>query len=236
MKKDTFKRLLALPVIFSSLIYLPFHTYSEKVMGNGRENIYKCGNTEEKKVALTFDDGPHPEYTPEIISILEEYSVTGTFFVIGKSAAAYPEIIKKEAENGYEIGNHTETHLQIRGANYKAILDEVENAEMGIEKITQKKVRFFRPPGGVVGDSVAKVAVKKNYSVILWTIDTRDWAHPSEDEIVECVKNNLSPGAIILFHDYVFGKSNTPAALRQIIPYILSEGYEIVSLEELLGM
>ena len=200
------------------------------------EIIYKCGGVDEKKVALTFDDGPHPEHTRQIISILEEYSVKATFFVIGKNAEEYPEIVKEEAENGYEIGNHTYTHPKIPKLSPSSLENEIEKGENTLFDITGERPVIFRPPGGFCNKDVGSVASKKNYSIILWTIDTRDWEVPSTKKIINTVKENLRPGAIILFHDYVFGESNTPEALRTIVPYILSEGYELVTVSELLGL
>ena len=205
-------------------------------MGYRSELIYKCGAADEKKVALTFDDGPHSQYTQEIISILEEYSVKATFFVIGKNAEEYPDIVKKEAENGYEIGNHTYTHPKIPKISPLSLENEIEKGEDALFKITGERPAIFRPPGGFCNKDVGNIAAKKNYSIILWTVDTRDWEIPSTEKIIDTVKEKLRAGAIILFHDYVFGESNTPEALRTIVPYILSEGYEIVTISELLGL
>ena len=200
------------------------------------DNIYKCGVGDEKKIALTFDDGPHPEYTPRILSVLEEYSVTATFFLIGDNAAAYPEIVKKEVEMGCELGNHTKSHRHIKDLCYDELIKEMNDAESQIRSITGRSPNYFRPPEGVCTKNVGKAAMEKGYFVILWTVDTRDWEAPPANQIVKSVKENLRPGAIILFHDYVYGSSETADALKEIIPYVLSEGYEIVSLNELLGI
>ena len=198
--------------------------------------IYKCGNTKEKRVALTFDDGPHPEYTPEIMDILEEYSVSATFFVVGKNAVEYPNVVKREIAMGCEVGNHTYTHPNIRESDERELEREIAYGEESLCAITGEKPRLFRPPGGVCTKSARKISGELGYSIILWTIDTRDWEKPSKEKIINQVKTELRPGAIILFHDYIYGNSPTPEALRQIIPYLLSEGYEIVTVSELLGL
>ena len=205
--------------------------------GDGEEMpIYKCGNTKEKRVALTFDDGPHPEYTPEILNILEEYSVSATFFVVGKNAEEYPDIVKQEIEMGCEVGNHTYTHPNIRKTNECELEREIAFGEESLCAITGKKPHLFRPPGGVCTKNARNISGDLGYSIILWNIDTRDWEKPSKEKIISQVKNELRAGAIILFHDYIYGDSPTPEALKEIIPYLLSEGYEIVTVSELLGL
>ncbi len=225
-------------IAFSRIISLVLCTASIVCGNTGHDSelIYKCGGTDKKRIALTFDDGPHPQHTREIISILEDYGVKATFFVIGKNAEEYPDIVKKEAENGYEIGNHTYTHPKIPKISPLSLENEIEKGEDALFKITGERPAIFRPPGGFCNKDVGNVALKKNYSIILWTVDTRDWEIPSTEKIVATVKKNIRPGAIILFHDYVFGESNTPEALRIIVPYILSEGYEIVTVSELLEL
>ncbi|MBE6544412.1 MAG: polysaccharide deacetylase family protein [Ruminococcaceae bacterium] len=223
-------RLVALVLCLSCLL-APSFNYPVNA-----SSVYHCGGNGKRQVALTFDDGPHPDYTPAILSILEEYKVPATFFVIGENARQYPELVKKEYNMGNEIGNHTFSHPAVSKTSYNDLINETELVDGEILALTGKAPKIFRPPGGVCDKNVGKVAKEKNYSVILWTVDTKDWQIPPTHDIVSCVKTNLRPGAIILFHDYVWGASNTPEALRILIPHILDEGYEIVTVSELLGI
>lgn len=188
----------------------------------------------EKMIALTFDDGPHKKYTEEILDILDEYSIKATFFVVGVCAEKYPEIIAREIASGHEIGNHTYSHLHLKNANISEIAGEIDKTEQLLIQNNGYSTTLFRPPEGVCNDRVRSVAKDMNYSLVLWTVDTKDWVPSSCESIVNSILGSVDGGEIILMHDYVVGKSNTPDALRIIIPKLLEEGYTFVTVSELL--
>lgn len=193
-------------------------------------------NTDEKVIALTFDDGPHPTITAEILDILDKYDARATFFVIGENAKNYPDVLRMISSRGHEIGNHTYTHKSVRKKNVGEIIDEIELAEEAILSVCDAKTKVFRPPEGCFTKNVAEAAAKLGYSVILWSVDTRDWAHCDAATITENIKNNIRPGGVILFHDYVSGESYTKNALEIILPYLGSLGYRFVTVSELIGL
>ena len=197
-----------------------------------------CGTSgEPKKIALTFDDGPHPVHTPEILDILAEYGIKATFFVIGENATWYGDLVKTEYESGHEIGNHTYSHhMNLKKLSYDGICAEIENAENVIYENIEYRTKLLRPPGGIYSDTLLRAAADNDYNIICWSVDTRDWAHTPTDEIVKNVLSSVKEGDIILFHDYVSGESPTPAALKQIIPTLLDEGYNFVTVSELMTM
>lgn len=200
------------------------------------EVLFSWHPNESKKIAITFDDGPHPIYTPEILSILAEYGVRATFFVIGENAEWYPELVRREIAAGHEIGNHTYSHANLRKSEYNTVLSEMMDMENAVYENTEYRCRLFRPPGGLYGDPVCHAAEMLDYTVILWSIDTRDWAHTPRKTIVNTVLERVKSGDIILFHDYIGGRdSPTPDALRQILPELLSRGYRFVTVSELLA-
>lgn len=228
------KKLLSVALCLSCIsVFFRFQLLDAYVLG---ETVYRCGGGEKKQIALTFDDGPHPDHTPIILSILEEYNIPATFFVIGENAHQHPELVKKESDMGYEIGNHTYSHPKIKETGFEKLLSEANSAHQEILKITGRSPTIFRPPGGVCDQSVGMVADQNQYSVILWTVDTEDWQNPPVQDIVNRVISGLRPGAIILFHDYIWGDSPTPEALRILIPFILDKGYEFVTVSDLLGI
>ncbi len=188
----------------------------------------------EKKIALTFDDGPHPVYTPEILEILSEYRVRATFFVVGENAEKYPDIIIDEIAGGHEIGNHTYSHAFINKLSVDETAAELEKNESVINAICERKIRYVRPPGGIYGDPFLRICEDFGYTVVLWSVDTRDWKRPGAAYIEDTVNSEVGPGDIILMHDYVAGgPSSTPEALRSLIPSLLGQGYEFVTLDEL---
>lgn len=220
------KQILA--ILIGILVITPICASENKV-------LYSWLPNNNKKIALTFDDGPHPVYTQEILDILAEYNLKATFFVVGENAEWFPELVRKELEAGHEIGNHTYTHANLRKAQYDSVLNEILGTEKAIYENTEFRCHLLRPPGGMYGDNVCKAAENLDYTVILWSVDTRDWAHTPSETIADEILTTIKSGDIILFHDYIAYDSPTPAALRKIIPELLAQDYQFVTVSELLG-
>ncbi len=197
------------------------------------ENIFYKNPTQTKRIALTFDDGPHPKYTEKILKILDKYNVKATFFVIGVNAENYPEELKRIFLSGHEIGNHSYSHSSkiYQGNNLE---NEMIKCEKTIENIIGLKPTLFRPPRGEFSTAIKEITLKNNYPVIMWSIDTRDWAHTSPESILNNIRKNIKGGDIILMHDYISGKNTTCDALNLIIPFLLEKGYEFVTVSELI--
>ena len=189
----------------------------------------------ENKIALTFDDGPHPYYTPQILAILEKYKVKATFFIVGENAEFYPEVLQQIQKSGHEIGNHTFTHCNIKTKTPKEIIQEIEKCRKAIFQICGENTVLFRPPGGLMTEVVASDAeILDNYNLIFWNIDTKDWTHRKADEIAEYVLNETKSGDIILMHDYISKNSSTPEALEIILPALLEKRFNFVTVSELI--
>lgn len=181
-----------------------------------------------KRIALTFDDGPSPRYTAEILDILREYGVKATFFVVGVNAEKSPELLQRIVLEGHEVGNHTYSHPHLQKMDAATLADELTRTDALIQKIACVSPILFRPPEGVVTTSVKAAAEDGGYRLVLWSVDTRDWALNPASNILRIVKREASDGDVILFHDWVAGSSPTPAALRQVIPWLQAAGYELV--------
>lgn len=191
--------------------------------------------SEKKRIALTFDDGPHPENTDAILSLLDEYHIPATFFVIGENIAYFPEVFGRLAASGHEIGNHTYTHPKLKEQSAPALHDEILRCENEILSHGGKKPTLFRPPEGVKNEIVTGVSRKAGYRTVYWTLDTRDWTGASAASIERAILSGVKRDSIILCHDYIVGGGHTVEALGRVIPKLLSEGYEFVSVSELLG-
>lgn len=221
-------RITCITIMFSLLLMiLPVSAI------NVNKPVYKSKCCEEKKIALTFDDGPHPKKTEEILNILKKYDVKATFFVIGVNVKNYPKTMEKIINEGHEIGNHTYSHRKLKGIGKEEIKKEINKTEEILTKIGNKSY-LIRPPCGEYDENLVDLAIENDYKIVLWNIDTKDWAHTSKEEIVEKVISNSSGGDIILFHDYLTGKNNTVEALEIIIPKLINSGYEFVTAGELL--
>lgn len=202
---------------------------------SAEENVYRCHKNSSMKVALTFDDGPHPRYTPQILDILQKYDVKATFFLIGENVTLYPDLVKRILAEGHEIGNHTYTHRKIAEYTDLQLEEEMELCETVVYEVVEYRPKLFRPPCGKLDSKVKRLADAFDYRVILWNIDTRDWAHETPEAIKTNVINNIESGSIILMHDYISYNSPTPDALELFLPRILEEGYAFVGVSDLLG-
>ena len=215
-----------LAVVFSSSVSAEGASHAAPI-------VYQ-GQGIDRNIALTFDDGPHGLYTAEILDILAEYGVHATFFVIGENADRYPELLQREIAEGHEVGNHTQSH-PLKNLPHEQMEAEISACEKTIGEWIDQGTRLFRPPGGIISQTVMTLAESHQYRVILWSIDTRDWAHPPIEQITKTVLEQVEAGDIILMHDGIDLPSPTPAALRILIPALLAQGYRFVTVSELLG-
>ncbi len=191
--------------------------------------------TEERVIALTFDDGPHPRYTARILEVLAKYDVKATFFMVGIQVERYGDAARAVAEAGHEIGNHTYHHARLAGMSADEIGDEVEACERRILEITGVKTSLFRAPEGMRGEVLYRTLEARGYRQILWNVDTLDWQGRSGDAITASVLQGVRGGDIILCHDYVSGKLRVDSALERIIPALLSQGYRFLTVSEMLA-
>lgn len=187
----------------------------------------KEAETEKKKIALTFDDGPS-EYTEKLLEGLKEREVNVTFFVLGKCAEVYPEIVKREAMEGHIVGNHTYDHEDIGKMNVESAYKEVTQTNQILLELTETLPQYIRPPFGEWNKNLDQ---KIDMIPVLWSVDPLDWATENEDKIVNNVVTEVEDGDIILLHDSSISSVN--AALR-IIDILEQSGYEFVTVEELI--
>jgi peptidoglycan-N-acetylglucosamine deacetylase len=190
-------------------------------------------NQNDKIVALTFDDGPWPKYTEQILNILKENNVKGTFFVIGRNMKNFPEIGKRIVADGHAIANHTWHHWYHR-LNPKAAAYEIDATEEIIYKTTGVRTNLFRPPGGVLGNGPAAYAKSKKYSVIMWSADSHDYKRPPATRLLSNVMRDSKPGGIVLMHDGGGSRDSTVKALPAMIEKFRNSGYRFVTMPEML--
>ena len=190
----------------------------------------------EKAIALTFDDGPWPTTTVQVLKILKQNNIKATFFWIGKSLQAQPDVARQVVADGHVIGNHTWHHWYFR-MNPATAAAEVENTAKLIYDTTGVKTALFRPPGGFMHNGVAAYALRKNYTVAMWSSEPGEF-RPSNTVAgyVTTVLSQAQPGAIVLMHDGGGNHSKTVQALPQIIARLRQQGYRFVTVPELLKM
>ncbi|MCZ8519641.1 MULTISPECIES: polysaccharide deacetylase family protein [Paenibacillus] len=193
--------------------------------------------TDQKLIALTFDDGPNPVYTPQILDLLHAYGAKGTFFVIGKRVQLYPAIAIREVNEGHEIANHTFDHHFLKHYPPERIVNEIRQTQEVIFDITEQMPHVFRPPGGFYNDALLQSMKEDKLTVVMWSWyqDTKDWKKPGVEKIVSQVLNNVHNGDIVLFHDLQGDCTQTVEALKRILPELKRQGYEFVTVSDLIS-
>ncbi|MDP4127152.1 MAG: polysaccharide deacetylase family protein [Bacillota bacterium] len=196
--------------------------------------IVWLGPEDKNQVALTFDDGPNPEYTPQILAVLDRYHVKATFFMVGEMARQYPGVVREVADQGNEVADHTMTHPEAPKVDSQGLMQEVGGAAQLLERISGRKVHYFRPPYGYFDVAYFQTCRDNNMDVVLWSIVPRDWEQPPAEVIVRRVASEIRPGAIVLLHDGGGNRRQTVKALPLIIEAIQAKGLKPVTLSQLL--
>ena len=181
-----------------------------------------------KKVAITFDDGPHPSYTAQLLDGLKERGIHATFFVTGEHAELHPDIIERMYDEGQLIGNHTYSHIQLTRNNREKFKEELIKTNEILKEITGEEVQYVRPPYGSWDKSFEK---ELNMFPVLWTVDPLDWSSRNVGRITEKIVSKTGENDIILMHDYY--DTSVTAALKAI-DALLEEGYTFVTVDEIL--
>ena len=190
-------------------------------------------STPDKVIALTFDDGPAPKYTQQVLQILKQQNIKATFFCVGEMVHYFPQIAKLEVADGHAIGNHT-WHHWYRKMNLSVAAREIESTATAIYQTTGVKTFLFRPPYGILNNGVADYAKKNNYAIFMWSDDSTDYRHPPVSRLVNNVLKDAKTGGIVLMHDGGGDRSHTVQALPQIIASLKQRGYKFVTIPELL--
>lgn len=187
------------------------------------------GRAEEpKKIAITFDDGPHPYYTEQLLDGLKERGVQATFFVTGEHAELHPDVIKRMQEEGHLIGNHTYSHMQLNDSNREKFKQELIDTNEILKEITGTETQYVRPPYGTWDKEFED---ELNMIPVLWTIDPLDWCSDNAACVAKKIVEKADEDEIILMHDYF--ESSVTAALM-VVDELLAEGYTFVTVDEIL--
>jgi len=195
--------------------------------------------TGEKRAALTFDDGPNPRHTPALLDLLKARNVKATFFLVGKRIREFPQLTRRIAAEGHEIGNHGYHHVPITVLPPPLLVREVSRTGELIHEVTKTRPTYFRPPMGWINGVALGVVRKLGYEPVIGTIHPRDFASPGIDVIVERIRKRISPGSIIILHDGGWRKgvdrSQTIEAVNRVTVEHGQQGYRFETLSQLTG-
>ena len=204
------------------------------------ETVVLRGPTTENKVALTFDDGPDPRFTPQVLDVLNQHNVKATFFLMGARADKYPELVRRIVEEGHIIGNHTYWHPNLVEEGDIATLEtELLRASDTIENLAGYRPKLFRAPYGFLYNELVERVAELNYTIVGWSADSLDWQESPPNVIAYNVLSNTEPGAIILMHDggeWDADRTVTIEALNIIIPTLKEQGIEFTTVPDLLNI
>lgn len=195
----------------------------------------------EKYIALTFDDGPNPPYTNEIVEYLHRQHVPATFFVVGMAVEKHPDVVRQEVAYGNALGNHSWSHAHLVLERRAHIRSQLEKTDAAIVQATGVHTRLFRPPFGARDFAVLDTARSMGYQIIMWSVPLpRDWTNPPPQVIAQRVLRHIGDGAIIVLHDGNRGlpgdRSNTVEATKIIVTALKREGYHFVTVPQLLQL
>jgi peptidoglycan/xylan/chitin deacetylase (PgdA/CDA1 family) len=189
----------------------------------------------EKKVYLTFDDGPDPVWSPQVLTVLRKYQAHATFFMIGRNASTFQETVLQIASDGNTLANHSYNHYDLTTLNFQGFSLEVGDTEQSIRKALKGRpelagqvTKCLRPPYGKSNETVYAYATQMGYSISMWNLDTRDWAGLAPEAILTNFSDKLQPDRVILFHDGGEDRQNTIEALDLVLHELIMQGYEIL--------
>lgn len=205
-----------------------------RVPPSGAKNSYSSVQVSGPYLAITFDDGPHPQNTPRLLGILRERNIKATFFVVGTLVKEYPGIIRAILADGHEIGNHSLTHPIMTRLSDQRVRHEIEATATALQNAAGYRSRLYRPPGGATNARMKQWFYDEyGLSTILWSVDPNDWKRPGVSVVTQRLVNGAHPGAILLAHDL---HAPTVDAMPGTLDALLAKGYRFVTVSQLLNM
>jgi peptidoglycan/xylan/chitin deacetylase (PgdA/CDA1 family) len=199
-------------------------------------NLVTHIKTNEKVVALTYDDGPNPPYTEQTLDVLGRFQIKATFFVVGKKIAKYPETVRQVISLGHELGNHSFSHKRMIFKNLSFLRSEIEQTDRLLYQLGVCSEIHFRSPFGLKRIRLPWTLAQMGKKNILWNIDTKDYAASDPESIVKQVMNQIQPGLIILMHDGGLDRTVTIAATEILISKLQKQGYQFKTVSELISL
>jgi len=194
--------------------------------------LHSNKNTTKNELAISFDDGPHPEFTPQILGLLKQFNAKATFFCIGKNVDAHGQILEKIIAEGHTVGNHTYSHSNSFGFFSTAkVIAELQKVNTLVKKITGKEMRLYRPAFGVTNPKIKKAIIANGMQPIGWSVRSLDTTNRTQDEILKRITSNLAKGDIILLHDT---STKTVAVLEQLLLFLQQKKLQSVTIDQLL--
>lgn len=224
----------ALPVQDEPMPALPDTATLPRVLPGNRKSVYSRCEVAVPLIAITFDDGPDPVLTPRLLDLLKQRGIHATFFLVGRNAAAYPDVVRRIADEGHELGNHSWSHPLLTQLGKDSVESQLRRTHDAIVKACGTAPLLYRPPYGAVSVSQrARIEKSFGYSAILWDVDPQDWKHPrSAQKVYDAIHKQTRAGSIILCHDI---HETTIAAMPATLDDLLARGYRFATVTQLIA-
>jgi peptidoglycan/xylan/chitin deacetylase (PgdA/CDA1 family) len=201
----------------------------------GREGRWLArGPAGSRQIALTFDDGPHPPYTDQVLDILRAYNVPATFFCVGLHARALPGTIARIREAGHTLANHTWSHPSLTRLPRDEVRHQLDATSAALAAVTGERPTLMRPPYGDRSPDVLEWIAADGLTTVLWDTDTRDWSRPGTDTVTTRALTGATDGSVILMHDGGGDRTHTVEALPRVIEHLLAADYTLVTVDRML--
>jgi len=243
--KNKMKKIILIAIvllIFVGLIVAVFTIFFDQAVLVRKDTLYRVP-IEEKVVALTFDDGPSPVWTPQILDKLKKENVKATFFLLGEHVQKYPQVARRIVAEGHEVGNHSLSHHVLIAYKKQELQKEIRDAEKVIKDITGKTTKYFRPPKAWLTKREKKKVKEMGYEVVLWSLNSKDWVTFDDKYMLSYLMHHIQPGDIILFHDSggAFSaeggdRHETVLVIPRLIEKLKERGYRFVTVSELIKL
>lgn len=217
------------------LQFAPLYPLIYRVLQPSFPNCLWTGNTNSKKIALTFDDGPHRQYTPQLLNVLDYYQITASFFWLGVCVQQAPQIAKMVHARNHWIGLHGYDHQNFPMLSKQELKDSLEKTQAAIQSACNtpaQLIRDVRPPNGLFTPNTLKLLKQWDYRPVMWSVVPEDWVRPGVNTVVQRVLNQVQNGSIIVLHDGYFGGTDVAETTAALIPKLLEQGYEFVTIKD----
>jgi peptidoglycan/xylan/chitin deacetylase (PgdA/CDA1 family) len=215
--------------------FAPIYPFLYKILRPSFPNCLWSGAKNQKAIALTFDDGPHPQYTPELLKVLDHYNIPASFFWLGVCVNRAPAVARLVASRGHGIGLHGYEHRSFVFLSPDELKQSLAKTQLAVAQACNMAidaVRDVRPPNGVFTPKTINLLEQWNYRPVMWSVVPEDWERPGVSTVIQRISRQVENGSVIVLHDGYYGGQDVAQTTAQLIPQLLQHGYEFVTIDQ----